>query len=344
MLDEYVWGTVHRISPEAPVPVVSVTGRTAVPGGAANVAANVAALGAAVDVVGIVGIDREGEYLRHLLDSLSIDCDGLIADQSRPTSTKTRIIAERQQIARLDREETAPIGIMQAAQLVEAARKRIEGGAPPDGMIISDYAKGSLTPELLQEVIALARRHGIFVAVDPKGRDFGKYRGANVLTPNRHETEVACGFALDHEGQLPRAMDVLFDLTAADGLLITLGKDGMAVGQRRQGPGGTNASRYPTTYWHIPSEAREVYDVTGAGDTVVSTFVLAFLASQSWEQAASIANAAAGIVVGHVGTTTIHRQELLAHFRARQRAQRRKARASLRSRGTRTVVLPGFGM
>jgi len=344
MLDEYIWGAVHRISPEAPVPVVSVTGRTAVPGGAANVAANVAALGAAVEVYGVVGADQEGEQLRRLLASLSVNGAGIVADQHRPTSTKVRIIAERQQIVRMDREETTPISGLPATQLIEGVERAMASASPPDGIILSDYAKGCLAPELLTEVIALARSRKIFIAVDPKGRDFRKYRGVNVLTPNRHETEMACGFALDHEGQLPRAMDVLFDLTAADGLLITLGKDGMAVGQRRQGPGGPDASRYPTTYWHIPSEAREVYDVTGAGDTVVSTFVLAFLASQSWEQAASIANAAAGIVVGHVGTTTIHRQELLAHFRALQRAQRRKARASPRSHGTRTVVLPGFGM
>jgi D-beta-D-heptose 7-phosphate kinase/D-beta-D-heptose 1-phosphate adenosyltransferase len=327
MLDEYIWGTVQRISPEAPVPVVSVTSRTVVPGGAANVAANVAALGATVDVYGVVGTDQEGEYLRRLLASLSVNCAGLIADQNRPTSTKVRVIAERQQIVRMDREETAPIDGPHIDRLITAISDATESEASPDAIILSDYAKGCLTPDLLKEVIALARSREIFVAVDPKGRDFRKYRGVNMLTPNRHETEVACGFAIEHDGQLPHAMDVLFDQTDADGLLITLGKDGMAVGQRQPGREGAAAPSYRTPYWRIPSEAREVYDVTGAGDTVIGTFVLAYLASRSWEQAAHIANAAAGIVVGHVGTTTVRRQELLAHFRTVQRGKRSKLRS-----------------
>jgi D-beta-D-heptose 7-phosphate kinase / D-beta-D-heptose 1-phosphate adenosyltransferase len=344
MLDEYVWGVVHRISPEAPVPVVSVTGRTAVPGGAANVAANVAALGAAVDVLGLVGTDQEGDYLRHLLTSLSIGCAGIIADQDRPTSTKIRIIAERQQIVRMDREEATPINVTQAERLVEATRKALDSKASPDGLILSDYAKGCLTPDLLKEVIALARSRGIFIVVDPKGKDFRKYRGVNVLTPNRQEAELACGFPIEHEGQLQRAMEVLLDQTDSDGLLITLGKDGMAVGERLQGFASTMALADRSTYWHIPSEAREVYDVTGAGDTVVSTFVLAFLVSRSWELAARVANAAAGIVVGHIGTTTIHRQELLAHFRAVQRSQRRKVRSSKGANSTRMKALRGISV
>lgn len=322
MLDEYVWGTVQRISPEAPVPVVSVTSRTAVPGGAANVAANVAALGGTVDVFGVVGTDQEGEYLRRLLASLSVNCAGLLTDQNRPTSTKVRIVAERQQIVRMDREDTAALDGSHLDQLISAIHDAIESQTSPDAIILSDYAKGCLTPDLLKEVIALARGREIFVAVDPKGRDFRKYCGVNMLTPNRHETEVACGFAIEHDGQLPQAMDVLFDLTDADGLLITLGKDGMAVGQRQLDRDGTAAFSHRPAYWRISSEAREVYDVTGAGDTVIAAFVLAYLASRSWEQAAHIANAAAGIVVGHVGTTTIRRQELLAHFRSAQRGKR----------------------
>jgi D-beta-D-heptose 7-phosphate kinase / D-beta-D-heptose 1-phosphate adenosyltransferase len=232
---------------------------------------------------------------------------------------------------RTDREDPSPIGVIQAAQLVEATRQALDSEVPPDGLILSDYAKGCLTPNLLQEVIILARHRKIFVAVDPKGRDFGKYRGVNVLTPNRHETEIACGFSIKHEGQLPRAIDVLLDQTEADGLLITLGKDGMAVGKRLYAGNQAPSQMYTSTYRCIPSEAQEVYDVTGAGDTVVSTFVLALLISHSWEVAAHMANAAAGIVVGHVGTTTVHRQELMAHFRALQRTQRRKTRGPIKS-------------
>jgi D-beta-D-heptose 7-phosphate kinase/D-beta-D-heptose 1-phosphate adenosyltransferase len=346
MLDEYIWGTVHRISPEAPVPVVSVKGRTAVPGGAANVAANVAALGAAVAIVGLVGADQEGGQLSQLLASLPVDCSGMVVDQERPTTTKIRIIAERQQVVRMDQEETTPIPPALAAQLVEATRRALDGRCPPQALILSDYGKGCLAPDLLKEVIEEAHSRGIFVAVDPKGRDFRKYRGVNVLTPNRHETELACGFPIDHEQQVPHAMEVLLDQTDADGLLITLSKDGMAVGARSQGikaprHQGIKAGRKHAVndldasmprcldacfrYWRIPSEAREVYDVTGAGDTVVSAFVLAFLVSHSWEQAARIANAAAGMVVGRVGTATVRQQELLAHVQAQEPTQRSKA-------------------
>jgi rfaE bifunctional protein kinase chain/domain len=344
MLDEYIWGVVHRISPEAPVPVVSITAQTAVPGGAANVAANVAALGAAVDVIGIIGADHEGDYLRKLLSSIGVNCTAVITDYARPTSTKTRIIAEHQQIARMDREDTSSIGVIQAARLVEAARQAFDCEVPPDGLILSDYAKGCLTPELLKEVITLARSRDIFVAVDPKGRDFSKYRGVNVLTPNRLETEVVCGFPLEHEEHLQRAIDVILDQTAADGMLITLGKDGMAVGKRLHAFGNTSTQSCRSTYQSIPSEAREVFEVTGAGDTVVSAFVLAFLASHSWELATHIANTAAGIVVGHVGTTTVRRQELLTHFRALQRAERRKARAITKSNDMRAAAPPGIGI
>jgi D-beta-D-heptose 7-phosphate kinase/D-beta-D-heptose 1-phosphate adenosyltransferase len=215
----------------------------------------------------------------------------------------------------MDREETKAIDGAHVERLIAGIAEIVESEASPDAIILSDYAKGCLTPELLKEVITLARQREIFVGVDPKGRDFRKYRGVNILTPNRHETEIVCGSPIDHEGQLPHAMDVLFDQTDADGLLITLGKDGMVVGQRRHHREAL-AEPYRATYWRIPSEAREVYDVTGAGDTVISTFVLAYLVSRSWEQAAHMANAAAAIVVGHVGTTTIERQELLAHFRS----------------------------
>lgn len=319
MLDEYIWGAVHRISPEAPVPVVSVQGRTAVPGGAANVAANVAALGATVEVFGLVGADQEGERLRQLLAPLSVGCSGVLVDRQRPTTTKLRIIAERQQVVRMDHEDTTPIHPDQAVRLLDAVRRATAVETSPTGLILSDYGKGCLTPDLLKEVIGLARSRGIVVVVDPKGRDFRKYRGANALTPNRHETEVACGFSLDGEERLRDAMEVLLEQTDADGLLITLGKDGMAVRARYPGP---------QAYWRIPSEAREVYDVTGAGDTVVSAFMLAFLVSGSWEQAARLANTAAGIVVGRVGTATVQRQELLGHLQAAQRERRRRARTS----------------
>ena len=340
MLDEYIWGTVHRISPEAPVPVVSVTSRTAVPGGATNVAVNVATLGAAVQVVGLIGVDAEGGCLRQLLAAREVDCTGVIPEQGRPTTTKLRVIADGQQVARIDREVTAPLPAAQATRVLDALQHALDGERPPDALILSDYAKGCLTPALLRDVIPLARGRGLFVAVDPKGRDFGKYRGANVLTPNRPETEIACGFPLDDEGDVQRAMDLLLEQTEADGLLVTLGKAGMALRTRAPAcdPGDARPSA-PTSY-RIRAEAREVYDVTGAGDTVVSAFVLTWLASRSWELAARVANTAAGIVVGRLGAAAVERQDLIAHLRATRRKRRGMTLSGLSHRRY-EAALPG---
>ncbi len=198
MLDRYAWGRVTRISPEAPVPVLKVSGENFLPGGAANVASNLRGLGASVRVSGVIGGDYEGEKLLELLREIGVDSRGIILDPKRLTTTKTRLIAESQQIARMDREEVYPISDELKNRLIEAILESVEEHSP-HGIIISDYAKGAVTEELSHEVIRLAKSKGIFVAVDPKGSDFSKYRGASVITPNQKEAEEVCGFSIADE-------------------------------------------------------------------------------------------------------------------------------------------------
>jgi D-beta-D-heptose 7-phosphate kinase / D-beta-D-heptose 1-phosphate adenosyltransferase len=301
MLDRYAWGRVTRISPEAPVPVLKISGENLLPGGAANVASNLKSLGASVEVSGVIGKDYEGEKLLELLAQIEIDSKALILDSKRPTTTKTRLIAGTQQIARMDREETHPISDELKNQLMKTITKSVEE-RPPHGIIISDYAKGLIRGDLSDEIIRLAKREGIFVSVDPKGKDFTKYRGANVITPNQKEAEEICGFSIEDKKTLEKAMEILIKETHADGILITRGKHGISF--------CAEGSEVRT----VTSDVREVFDVIGAGDTVVSTFTLSYLSSKSWEDSVRIANRAAGIVVGRVGTATVTRGDLVEYF------------------------------
>ncbi len=301
MLDRYIWGKVKRISPEAPVPVLRISGENLLPGGAANVALNLKSLGANVELYGVVGRDQEGKKLVDLLKQIEIKSKGIIFDPKRPTTTKTRLIAENQQIARVDREETHPISNEFEDKLLNLIAKSIKSRAP-NGIIISDYAKGAINRDLSSEIIKLAKRNGIFVAVDPKGRDFTKYRGASVITPNEREAEEICGFSFRDDKALKKAFETLIKQTGADGALITRGKQGISFYVKR---GNVRT---------ISSDAREVFDVTGAGDTVISAFTLAFLSSNSWEDSVKIANQAAGIVVNRIGTATVTGGDLLNHF------------------------------
>ncbi len=301
MLDRYAWGRVTRISPEAPVPVLKISGENFLPGGAANVASNLRGLGASVWVSGVIGRDYEGEKLLELLKEIGVDSRGIILDQKRPTTAKTRLIAESQQIARMDREGACPISDELRDRLMEAIIELVEEHSP-HGIIISDYAKGAVREDLSHEVIRLAKSKGIFVAADPKGSDFSKYTETSVLTPNQKEAEEVCGFSIEDEKTLENAMEILLRETRADGVLITRGKRGISF--LAQG-GGVKT---------IPSNAKEVFDVTGAGDTVVSAFTLSYLSSKSWEDSVRIANLAAGIVVGRVGTATVTQADLLERF------------------------------
>jgi D-beta-D-heptose 7-phosphate kinase/D-beta-D-heptose 1-phosphate adenosyltransferase len=295
MLDEYVWGEVERISPEAPVPVLAVGREEYTLGGAGNVAANLVALGARVTVAGVVGDDRHGILLRQRFQDLGIEAGAVVAEPGRPTTRKTRIVAGRQQVLRIDRESPRAVG----PDTVAAILRDLEDGIKSAGaVLISDYGKGLLTPSLLAGIMAAARRHGKPVLVDPKGDDYRRYAGATLITPNRKEAAQAAGIAIGDAESLHRAAGILHEHSGVDRLVVTCGPEGMVLFEK---------GRMPR---EIRSEARQVFDVSGAGDTVIAVLGLALAAGADWLDAARLANAAAGIVVGKVGTATVSRKEL----------------------------------
>jgi D-beta-D-heptose 7-phosphate kinase/D-beta-D-heptose 1-phosphate adenosyltransferase len=297
MCDVYLWGTVERISPEAPVPVFECTGRQQVLGGAANVAANLHALGCQVRLLGVVGADAAGQRVRELVRHRGMDDAWLLEDVTRPTTEKTRLMAYQQQMLRLDQESRTPLAPELAVRVVHAGAALM---AAVDGVICSDYSKGVCTAAVLEPLFAAARAAGRPIIADPKGRDFALYRGAAVLTPNVAEVERASGTAVDSPDTLAQAVAVLLQRSQAPAILVTRGQDGMALFHPPQVP------------VYIPARAREVYDVTGAGDTVVAAFTMALLSGCSLAEAARLANAAAGIVVGKVGTAVVTPEELRA--------------------------------
>jgi len=301
MLDEYIWGDVRRISPEAPVPIVHRRGQSYRPGGAGNVAANVAALGGVPLLIGVVGQDPMAAALRAALTAVGVDgADGLIAVADRPTTVKSRIMGHNQQMLRIDTEVTEPVPVAVTERVIACYRRYLETA---DACLLSDYAKGLLTPALCRELIGLARRRGIPVVVDPKGRDYRKYAGATLVTPNMAEALLAAGLQADEAFELNDVVRILRLHIGPGHLLITRGAEGMSL--------------YPAEAEegiHIPAEARAVYDVTGAGDTVAATVALALAAGWDLEAAARLASAAAAIVVGKVGTATVSRQELQEHL------------------------------
>jgi len=304
MLDQFVWGRVSRISPEAPVPVVEFERESFMPGGAANVARNLAALGVRSRILGVVGGDAAAGQLRALLDGQGIDCSGLMREPSRSTSVKTRIIAGQQQVVRVDREDREDIAPARVGQLL----KRVEAALPEtDAVIVGDYGKGVVTQSLLDGLRERCRRHGVWLSLDPKPTHPLQLGQLSLITPNRKELFELAGLP-----DSTRQQDPLRDthlMRAAEGvltrlqpalLLVTLGELGMLLCERHQPP------------HHIPTVAREVFDVSGAGDTVIATFTLAIAAGASPMDAALLANQAAGIVVGKVGTATVSPGELLA--------------------------------
>ena len=295
MLDRYWRGDVDRISPEAPVPVVRKTGVSSVPGGAANTACNVAALGARAILFGITGQDEAGAELRKLLHAHGVDCSGMSAAEGRPTTVKLRIVAHNQQVVRIDEEDTAGIGADLADRVVTRARRLV---AEIDAVLVSDYAKGFVTPRLVRGVIDAARRHGKPVVVDPKGADLERYKGATVLKPNRVELGVLTGLTVrDHQETLAAARE-LQRRAGETAIVVTEGKDGMTLLE----PGK------PDT--HFPSFAREVYDVTGAGDTALAALAVALAAGAEIVDAVWLSNLAAGLAVGEPGTVAISKEKL----------------------------------
>jgi D-glycero-beta-D-manno-heptose-7-phosphate kinase len=302
MLDEFIWGEVRRISPEAPVPVVEVKRETWTPGGAGNVVCNLLALGAGAIPVGLVGDDGAAERLRALFAERRAETNHLIADPSRPTTVKTRIVAHSQQMVRADRENRSPISDDLAARVVAAFTAAL---AEADAVIVSDYDKGLLTPRVLEEVLAAAAAAGKPVCLDPKIKNFAHYRPVTVITPNQLEAERAAGIEITDEAALIAAAHRIRETLGCPHVLVTRGEHGMTL-LSAAGPGGAESVT------HIPTMAREVYDVTGAGDTVIAALALALACGAQPGEAALIANHAAGVVVGKVGTATVTRAELAA--------------------------------
>jgi D-beta-D-heptose 7-phosphate kinase/D-beta-D-heptose 1-phosphate adenosyltransferase len=296
MLDAYVSGSASRISPEAPVPVVSVARRRYLPGGAANVAANIVALGSTVMLAGVTGVDESAVRLRRELESVGANMDALVEDAARLTTTKTRITAGSQQIVRFDEEDPSPLAESTEALL----RYRCESLLPDvDACVISDYAKGVIGTSFCRWLISEALKRNKPVVVDPKSRDLSRYAGATVITPNLKETRAATGEAVDSAADLLRAVDLLMAKIAPSALLVTRGEDGMSLFERNQ------------TARHLPALRNEVADVTGAGDTVVGVLAIALGLGFTLFDAALIANTAAGIAVSHPGTWAVSRDELL---------------------------------
>jgi rfaE bifunctional protein kinase chain/domain len=296
MLDRFLWGRVDRISPEAPVPVVRLERETTKLGGAANVAANICALGAQAVLFGLCGQDEAAAQLKDLLEKRGIDPGGLIWTPDRPTTIKTRILAHNQQVVRTDREDDRPVdsGIIQ--QLVS---KLAELG-PFDGFILSDYGKGLLTDEALAAFITAGRAATVPVVVDPKKGDYSQYRGVTSLTPNQKEAEQSCAMTISDEASLKSAGAKLLTRTGAEAVLITRGERGMALFQK-------DGAEH-----HLATVATTVYDVTGAGDTVIAVYTAALSAGASFAEAADLANHAAGLAVRELGTATVTAAQLAA--------------------------------
>lgn len=308
MLDQFISGRVSRISPEAPVPVVEFERESFMPGGAANVARNLSALGAHAEIFGVVGRDHAASQLRLLLTEQKVDCAGLVAVPSRHTSIKTRIVAHQQQVVRLDRETRRELDTPATNRLLAALEARLTGA---DALIVGDYGKGVVTQPLLDRLKTLCRKRGVWLSLDPKPVHQLNLAGLSLITPNRKEAFELSGLPDDTRDPNPlrdvnlvrTAGCLLNDLSSAL-LLVTLGEQGMLLCRRGQKP------------FHIPTVAQEVFDVSGAGDTVIASFTLAIAAGASPVEAAILSNHAAGVVVGKVGTATVTPDELAGSFRS----------------------------
>ena len=294
MIDEYVWGSVDRISPEAPVPVVSVNNTSYTLGGAGNVVNNLVSMGASVSIAGTVGTGETGKILIKKLHEFKVDIKGLIEEPYRATTRKTRIIASNQQMLRIDHETTQEIKQETFDKLKQVLSVKIP---LVDFVIISDYAKGLITEKIVKFVVDLSKKHKVLTIADPKGLDFSKYKNVSILTPNQKEAALASNIEINSIDDLFIAGKKLLDQINLEKLLITCGKDGMVLFEHDKEP------------FTIKSEARQVFDVSGAGDTVISILGLALASGASFKQSALAANSAAGIVVGKVGTATLSIEE-----------------------------------
>ena len=309
MLDQFIWGSVARISPEAPVPVVDFARESFMPGGAANVARNLAALETSAELFGAIGQDDAAGKLLKLLGEQHIGCGGLVKSAARHTSIKTRIVAQQQQVVRLDRETRDGLDGQLTARLLAALKPKL---ASADAVIVGDYGKGVVTQPLLEEIKSLCHARGLWLSLDPKPVHHLNLSHLSLITPNRKEAFELANRRDETKNANPladpnllRVADTLLTELQPALLLITLGELGMLLCQRGQKP------------FHIPTVAQEVFDVSGAGDTVIATFTLAIAAGASPIEAAILSNHAAGIVVGKVGTATTTPEELLQSFSRR---------------------------
>jgi len=302
ILDQFIWGNVERISPEAPVPVVHVQNESYMLGGSLNVAHNIHVLGGVVYPCGVLGRDRDGRILRKTIYREGVDAAGIVYDEGRPTTVKTRVIAHSQQVVRFDREVAKGISTKARNELYSFISERM---SMMDAVVVEDYGKGVIEPQFLKNVIKLAKQNGKPVLVDPKEKHFSYYKGATLITPNRKEALGGCdALRIPHQGDIHAAGDGLLKKLGCEGVLITLGEDGMALFEKQ----GKKT--------HVPTAAREVYDVSGAGDTVIAILSLAIAAGASMKDAAILANIAASIVVGKLGTATVSPEELIETVKA----------------------------
>jgi D-beta-D-heptose 7-phosphate kinase/D-beta-D-heptose 1-phosphate adenosyltransferase len=302
ILDKYVWGHVSRISPEAPVPVVEVKQETKRLGGAANVLNNIAALGGHAVLCGVVGDDRAGREITERVRSMGLTTEGILTVGDRPTSVKSRVVAHNQQVVRFDREDRRTISeqeIREILDFIEQVRDQV------DAIIVADYGKGVISGGMMKGLRSLAWDADKIIGVDPKTGNFEYYKGVHVLTPNHHEAGAYCGIRIEDEESLLEAGRRMLEGLESRSVLITQGKDGMTLFER----GGDVV--------HIPTVARKVFDVTGAGDTVISTLCMSLAAGMDLRAASVIANFAAGIVVGELGTSTVTADELKAAVNGR---------------------------
>lgn len=297
MLDCYFWGGVKRISPEAPVPVIEIENEIFRFGGAANCAYNILTLGGVPFPLGVIGDDNDGKIFNSLLNNINIDKSGIVVDSTRPTTAKTRVIANTQHIVRIDKERTTSISTEIQNKLFEKLQSNISN---LQGIILQDYNKGVLTDSLIKRIIKLARKNNIMVFVDPKFHNFFSYKNITVFKPNRKETEDVLGIKIKNSEDVTKAGKLLLKKLSSDYVLLTLGEEGMAVFSKK------DKER------RMPTKARKVSDVSGAGDTVISTLAMALAAGADIYEASYLANYAAGIVCGEVGIVPIEKEKLFS--------------------------------
>ena len=301
ILDEYIFGKVSRLSPEAPVPIVEVESRESIPGGAAYVSSHIANLGGRALLSGVIGRDEHGKILKRKLSEKGVELRGVVEAGDRPTILKTRIIAQRQQMVRIDSEKKTHVDAETARSIIAFVESVIDG---VDSLIISDYGKGVVIPSIFREIIKMARKKKIPVAVDPKPTHCLMYKGVTVITPNTKEASESVHLEIKDEASLLKAGKELLRRVGCESVLITRGEHGMSLFRRGKLP------------MHIPTFAREVFDVTGAGDTVISVLALSLAAGADLEEASYLANVAAGVVVGKLGAASVSIEEIKEMLKA----------------------------